>query len=254
MEAWEQYHGKLLDNDSTVLRVQVVIDADETWLIPQNEQKNNSTTDSNLISDKIGDMDHQMAIDENMPNSSREIQPVLPTSQLVHPTQQLSAGPIQPSIPAAKAAKPKKVVSSKNSKKQPTGPVSNLSLIQRISSSTSNAKACLDMPIVIGGHIITGINPVMNGLSTDVTRAKAGKPVGKPANVVVAPRGKLKRGPRRMNKIAARQAIYGINALQTGRSANSGATKLNAITTQDLDAEMDLYRKGGLMGLNGMGR
>jgi hypothetical protein len=251
MDAWEQYHGKLLDNDSTVLRVQIVIDADETWLIPQDERESDSTTDSNLVSVKTGDMDHRMAIDENVPNPSHTIQPVLPASQIVHPKQQLPT-------PAAKAAQPVKVVSSKNFKKPSTGPVSTLSLVQRIGPSTSEAKARLGVPIVIGGHIITGINPVMNGPSTDVIRKKAAKPLGKPANVVIAPRGKLKRGPRRMNKIAARQAkiipIDGISALQIDRSINNGATRASPITAQDLDAEMELYRKGGLMGLNGMGR
>ena len=246
MEAWEQYHGKRLDNDSTVLRVQIVIDADETWLIPQDEQESDSTTHSNLVSVKVGDIDRQMAIDENASNSSCTIQPILPTSQFVRPKQRLSTGLIQLSTPAAKAAQPIKNIGSKNLKKYSTDPVSNLSLVQRIAPSTSEANTPLGVPIVIGRHIITGINPVMKGPSTNVIRTKAAKPLGKPANVVVAPKGKLKRGPRRMNKLAARQAeIIPINGV---------STRSSAITAQDLDAEMEFYRKGGLMGLNGMGR
>jgi hypothetical protein len=246
MEAWEQYHGKLLDNDSTVLRVQIVIDADETWLIPQDERGSGSTTDSDLIS---GDVANRMAVDENVPNSSHTIPPA---SQPIRPKQQLSTGPIQLTEPAAK---PRKAVSSKNLKKLSTSPLSNLSLVQRIGPSTSKPDGA---PIVIGGHIITGINPVMNGLSTDAVGVKAAKPLGKPANVVVAPRGKLKRGPRRMNKIAAGQAknipINDIRSSQLHRPVKNGSTGSSVITAQDLDAGMELYRRGGLMGLNGMGR
>ncbi|KAG8831051.1 hypothetical protein FRC17_003784 [Serendipita sp. 399] len=37
MAAWEMYHGKVLNSDDGALRVQIVIDADETWVIPRGD-------------------------------------------------------------------------------------------------------------------------------------------------------------------------------------------------------------------------
>ncbi|KAG9055720.1 hypothetical protein FS842_001433 [Serendipita sp. 407] len=40
MEAWEKYHGKIMDSsNNNVLRIQIVIDADETWLIPRGDSE-----------------------------------------------------------------------------------------------------------------------------------------------------------------------------------------------------------------------
>lgn len=235
MEAWEKYHGKILDGDSTVLRVQIVIDADETWLLPPTEREGNSGIELSTVG-----MEHEMALDE----------PSRVLSQPVHP-QQTSNRATQVSLAPSSVKQDASSSSPERSKKTPTiNPLSTLSLVNRIGPSISEPKAHLNAPVTIGGHTIFGVNAVVSN-----ALVKAAKPSGKPANVIVASKGKIRKGPRRMNKVIALQtASLTTRPTQNPPPFGHVATKSKAPSAQDLDAEMELYRKGGLMGLNDMNR
>ena len=124
--------------------------------------------------------------------------------------------------------------------------LANLPLIDRISSlanASFNAKAVAGGSVSFGGHSISLNGSMTNSASTPLTME------------ISRPKGKVKKGPRRLAKLEARKqwnstALPAVpsTTIQANGMASYPPPRPKAV---DLDAEMEEYRRAGLMGLGG---
>ncbi|KIM27765.1 hypothetical protein M408DRAFT_329917 [Serendipita vermifera MAFF 305830] len=242
LEAWEQYNGKLLDGNRKVLRVQIVVDADESWLNPAERPSDSSPLPQ----------DDTMMDTEPIEAPSANLRVTEPKSELVTS----SRGP-------SKATMSKTTGHVTSSRTQPMAPVSTvkqtnvkpssksvsaLPLLDRIGSP---AAATSDLKnrgsITLGGHSI-----FLDGSATGYSAVQT-----IPVHASGLPsKGRVKKGPRRLAKLEAHRqqrfdqpnlpSVYPMQPItNVGQPVRPRAA--------DLDAEMEEYRRSGLMGL-GPGR
>jgi hypothetical protein len=208
----------------------------------------------------------------NAPTQPRAMKPSIPSPSLpARPATvrgpNLAQPPRQPrNAPAPKQTQPPRTQpiakQTNNIVKPLSNTLSNLSLLDRIStvptlSETVKGKAAkLSGSVAFGGHSIS-LNGSVNSsapVAMDVTASSS-----------PLPKGKIKKGPRRLAKLEVRKqemrdgaaTAYSLPvpenpfAVQPNGLTN-GAPHASSVrpTVIDLDAEMEEYRRSGLMGLS----
>ena len=234
LEAWEQYNGKLIDGESRVLRVQIVVDADESWLTPVESRLDATATD---------ERDMRMEVE----TTDTSTQPR--TGKLISaPTPSQPGGPIQRQDPPLRAGPTAKRDGVRLLSNPPP-------LLNRIGAATSLDEIINGTPrgsVAFGGHLISLSGPPSTPAITTTL-------------MLTPSRRWVKKGPKRLAKLEARK-----QQLQEGAAAitapvaptsfytvqSSGLTNGTShapsgrSTVVDLDAEMEEYRRRGLMGLS----
>lgn len=254
MEAWEKYHGKFVDGKSTALRVQIVVDADESWITdrPINEVP------------LMGDSDEVM-----------DLEPSGNTSQPHHSakyTELVQRGSSMSSLNRSGNAATSKMRNGQDSSanvseapgkdmKRESGGSTKASFQQRPLLSRIGALSDTHVPrsdtLSFGTHTITA-NP--KSLSERIETPQMSLEKKGPNPPPIIPRGRIKRGPRRLAKYEARkQQMQSIGTNLHPPMDNAprkvparsveGPWQNRGTTASYLDAEMDQYRQQGLMGL-----
>ncbi|PVF92794.1 hypothetical protein CPB86DRAFT_777358 [Serendipita vermifera] len=238
MEAWEKYHGKFVDGKSTALRVQIVVDADESWITdrPINEVP------------LMGDSDEETLANPTIPPN---IMSSLNRSGNAATSKMRNGQDSSANVSEAPG----------KDMKRESGGSTKASFQQRPLLSRIGALSDTHVPrsgtLCFGTHTITA-NP--KSLSERIETPQMSLEKKGPNLPPIIPRGRIKRGPRRLAKYEARkQQMQSIGTNLHPPMDNAprkvparsveGPWQNRGTTASYLDAEMDQYRQQGLMGL-----
>jgi hypothetical protein len=259
MEAWEKYHGKFVDEKSTALRVQIVIDADESWITDR------PTNDIPLVevSDEMMDIESSEKASHSTPNN--EYTPRVSSITSSNQSKQVDTDRIRSGQdtrgPASKAESGRE---TKRALRDPTqGTSQQRPLLSRI-GALSDSNLPKSGMVSFGAHTIVA-NP--KNLTERIEASESSPPKKGLILPLIIPRGRMKRGPRRLAKYEVRrQQQQNVKPIPYPLPASTDSTlKKTPFRTPDghwhprgttasyLDAEMDQYRQQGLMGLANKG-